>query len=86
MSDVSRVLGMNVARDHEKVAITSDQKGNTDDVYGRLDMKGCNPICTPTMGSKLSLNQPEEKLLKKKDEKLYQSVTDYVMYLGQISR
>ena len=65
MGYVSRVLGMNVARDRENGTITINQRyyRATEDVVERFGMKGCNPAYTPGVEPELSLNQPEEKLL-----------------------
>ena len=41
---------------------------------------------TPGVGPKLSLNQPEKKMLDEEDKKRYQTITGAVMYLGQVSR
>ena len=60
MGDVSRILGMNVARDRKKGTIIINQREYTEDVIERFGMKGCNPAYTPGVGPELSLNQPEE--------------------------
>ena len=86
MGDVSRVLDMSVTRGCKKGTITTDQRYYTEDVIERCSMKDGNPTYTPGGGPGLSLNQPEEKLLDKKDKKRYQSITCAVMYLEQVSR
>ena len=84
--DVSRILGMNVTRDREKGTVTINQKNYTEDVVQRYGMKGCNPAYTPGVGPKLSLNQPEEKLLNEEEKRRYQAITGAVMYLAQVTR
>ena len=79
MGAVSRILGMNVTRDHEKGTITINQKDYTENVVQRYGMKGCNPTYTPRVGPKLSLNQPEEKLLNEEEKRRYQAITGAVM-------
>ena len=86
MGHVSRVLDMNATRGCEKGTITTDQRYYTEDMIERFGMKDGNPTYTPGGGPGLSLNQPEEKLLDKKDKKRYQSITCAVMYLEQVSR
>ena len=72
--DVSRVLGMNVARDREEGTITINQKDYTEDIVQRYGMRGCNPAYTPGVGPELSLDQPEENLLNEEGKRLYQSM------------
>ena len=62
MGDVSRMLGMNVARDREKGKITIDQKYSTQDVE-RFSTKDCNPAFTPGVRPELLLNRPRNNLL-----------------------
>ena len=86
MGDMSRILGMNVARDREKGTITINQKDYTEDAVQRYGIKGCNPADTPGVGPELSLNQPEEKLLNEEEKRRYQTITGAVMYLAQLTR
>ena len=86
MGDVSRILGMNVTRDREKGTITINQKDYTEDVVQRYSMKGCNLAYTPGVGSALSLNQPQEKLLNEEEKRRYQAITGAVTYLAQVTR
>ena len=51
----------------------------------RYGMGNCNPTYTPGVGSELSLDQPEEKLLSKEDKQYLQVITGSVMYLGQVT-
>ena len=53
MGDVSRVLGMNVARNREKGMTTINQRGHTEDL---IEIEGCNPAYTPGVGPELSQN------------------------------
>ena len=59
MGDVLRVLGVDVARDREKVTVTINQRDYTEDVTERFDIKDYTPAFTPDVGPELSLNQPE---------------------------
>ena len=43
-------------------------------------MGNCNSTCTPGVGSELSLDQPEEKLLNKNDKQRFHAITSSVMY------
>ena len=86
MGDVSRVLGMNVTRDHEEGTITINQKDYTEDIVQRYGMRGCNLACTPGVGAELSLDQSEENLLNKGGKRRYQSVTGTAMYFAQVCR
>ena len=63
MGDVSRILGINVTRDHGKGTITIVQKDYAEGVIQRYSMKGCNPAYTPGVEPELFLNQQEERLL-----------------------
>ena len=63
MEDVSRVLGMNVARDCKKGTIIINERDYTEDVIERFSMKGCNPAYTSGVGSE---HQPEEKSLTRR--------------------
>ena len=75
MDDVSRVLGLNVARDHEKGTITINQKDYTEDIVQRYGMRGCSPVYTQGVGPELTLDQPEENRLNEEGKRRYQSVT-----------
>ena len=79
-----RLVGMNVARDHEKEA-TISEKDYTEGIVQRYGMEGCNPAYTPGVGPKLSLNQPEENLLNE-EKRRYQAITGVVIYLAQVTR
>ena len=63
ISDVSRVLGMNVTCDRAEETITINQKDYTEDIVQWYGMRDCNPAYTPGVGSVLSLDQPDENLL-----------------------
>ena len=62
ISDVSRVLGMNVTCDRAEETITINQKDYTEDRVQRYGMRDCNPAYTPGVGPLLSLDQPDENL------------------------
>ena len=62
--DVSRVVGMNVTCDREKGTITTSKESYRENVVQRYGMEGYNLAYTPEVGPKLSLNQPEYKLMK----------------------
>ena len=49
-------------------------------------MTSCRAAFTPGVGSELSLNQPEDKLLYVEGKQKYQSITGAMMYLAQASR
>ena len=49
-------------------------------------MGNCSPTMTPGVGSELSLDQPEEKLLNKEDKQRFHAITGSVMYLGLVVR
>ena len=57
MGDVSRVFGMNVARDRKKGTNATKRRDYTEDVIERFDMKGCNRTYTPGVGPELSLSR-----------------------------
>ena len=86
MGEVSRTFGMNVTRDRDKGSITISQKDYKGDVVQRYGMEGCNPAYAPEVGPKLSLNQPEEKLLNEEKKRRCQAITGAVMYLTQVIR
>ena len=86
MGDVSKVLGMNVARDREEGTITINQKDYTKDIVQRYGMRGCNPAYTPGVGPELSLDQPEENLLDEESKRRCQPITGAAMYLAQVCR
>ena len=45
MGDVSKILGMNVARDRKKGTMTINQRGYTENIIERLvGIKGYNPV------------------------------------------
>ena len=86
MGDVSKLLGINIARDREKGAITISQKDYTEDVVQCYGMKAFNPAYTPGIELELFLIQPEEKLLNKEEKRCYQVITGTMMYLVQVIR
>ena len=86
LGDVSKVLGMNVARDRENGTITIDQKDYTEDILERYGMTNCNVAFTPGVGPEISLDQPVDGLLDEQGKQRYQSITGALMYLAQISR
>ena len=86
MDDVSRVLGMNVTRNHEEGTITINQKEYTEDIVQRYGMRGCTTAYAPGVGPELFLDQPEENLLNEEGKRRYQSVTGAAMYLVQFFR
>ena len=86
MGEVSPVLGMGVTRDREKGTVTITQYNYTKSLLERYGMGNCNPTYTSGVGGELSLNQPEEKLLSKKEKQRFQVITGSVMYPGQVIR
>ena len=78
VQEFSHILGTNVTRDRDERPITISQKNCTEDVVQRYGMKGCNSTYTPGVGPKLSLNQPEEKVLNKVEKRRYQGITEAV--------
>ena len=82
MSDVSRVLGLNVARDHEEGTITINQKYYTEDIVQRYGMRGCNPVYTPGVGPELTLDKSKENRLNEEGKRRYQSTTGAATYLA----
>ena len=85
MGDMSRVLGINVARNREKGTITINKRDSMEDVIERFGIYDCKPMYTPGVGPELSLNQPEETLLDEEDKKRYQSITGAIKCLRQVS-
>ena len=79
------VLGMQITRDREKKTLTIGQE-YTKSILARFGMANCKPVGTPSFGSELSTNQPEETLLGKEETQRYQAITGSVMYLAQILR
>ena len=63
MTDVSKILGINVTRDREKWDITIIQNNYTGDVVQRYGIDGCSPAYTPNVGPRIPLNQSENTLL-----------------------
>ena len=86
VSDVSRVLGMDVTRDREEETITINQKDYTEGIVQRYGMRGCNPAYPSGVGPELSLDQPEENLLDEEGKWRYQSTTGPAIYLAQVCR
>ena len=66
--------------------MTTTQDNYTKSLLERYGMRNCNFRYTPSVGSDLFLDQPEEKLLNKKDKQRFQATTDSVMYLGLVVR
>ena len=77
--DVSRVVGMNVTCDREKDAITISQENYREDMVQRYGMEGYNLAYNPDVGPKLSLNQPENKLINEEEKRHYQVITGSVI-------
>lgn len=63
MGDVSRVLGMQVARDIQARSFVTIPEDYTRGLPVNCVMQGCRPLKTPEYGNDLSLMQPEESLL-----------------------
>ena len=83
---MSLVLGMGVTRDRKKGTVTVSQGQYTKSILERFGMANCNPAYKPGVGTKLSLNQSAEKLLRKEDKQQFQAITGSVMYLAQVTR
>ena len=81
--DVSNVVGMNVTCDREKGAITTSQKNYRENVVQLYGMEGCNLAYIPKVGPKLSLNQPENKLMNEEEKRHYLVITGAVIKLAQ---
>ena len=78
---------MNITRDRKRGTITIDQKDYTRGILERYGMTSCIPTLTPGVGSELSLNQTEDKLLGASGKQRYQSIDRaLMMYLAQVSR
>ena len=86
MTDVSKILGINVTRDREKWDITIIQTNYTGDVVQRYGLEGCNPAYTPNVGSRIPLNQSENTLLDEEETWCFQVITGAVIYLPQVTR
>ena len=86
MSDVSRVLSMNVTPNREVGTITINQKDCTEDIVQRHEIRGCNPASTPGVGPERTLDQPKETLLNEQGKRRYQSITGATMYLVEVCR
>ena len=86
MGDVSLVLGMGVTRDRKKGTVTITQGKYAKFLLERYCMASCNSTYTPGVGKELSLDQPEKRLLIKKEKQGFQAITGSVMYLGQVTR
>ena len=80
------MLGVRVARDREKGALTITQENNTNFLLERFGMASCNSTYTPHVGKELSLNQPEERILNAEEKHRFQAITGSVMYLVQVIR
>ena len=57
-----------------------------DNILERFGMQDANAAHTPGYGPKLSAEQPEDNLLGAEATKLYQSITESLLYLAQCSR
>ena len=77
--DVSSVVGMNITCDREKGAITISQENDRENVVQRYGMEGYNLAYTPEVGPKLSLNQPENKLMNEENKRHYQVIRGAVI-------
>ena len=77
--DVSRVVGINVTCDCEKGAVTISQENYTENGVQRYGMEGYNLAYTPEVGPKLSLNQPDNKLMDEEEKRHYQVITGVVI-------
>ena len=91
MGGVSLVLGMGVTRDREKGTVTITQEKYPKSLLERYGMASCNSTYAPGVGKELSLDQPEERLLRRKNsvsrkKQRFQAITGSVMHLGQVTR
>ena len=86
MEEVSLVVVVGVTHYREKGTATITQGNYTKSPQERYGMGTCNPSYTPGVGSELSLNQPEEKLLNKEDKQCFQTIMASVMYLDRVTR
>ena len=77
--DVSSVVGMNITCDREKGTITISQENDRENVVQRYGMEGYNLAYTPEVGPKLSLNQPENKLMNEENKRHYQVIRGAVI-------
>ena len=86
MGDVPLVLGVGVTHHREKGTVTITQGKYTKFLLERCGMASYNSAYTPGVGKELSLDQPEKRLLIKKEKQGFQAITGSVMYLGQVTR
>ena len=86
MGEVSRILGMEVARDYDEGKLAMTQTVYVDNILERFGMQDANAAHTPGCGPELSAEQPEDKLLEAEATKLYQSITGSLLYLAQCTR
>ena len=86
MGDVSLVLGTDVTRVREKGTVTIRPDDYTNSLQERYGMASCDPAHTPGVGTELSLDQPEDRLLSKEEKQRFQAITGSVLYLEQVTR
>ena len=86
MGEVLLVPGMGVAHDRDKGTVTITKDNYIKSLLERYNMGNCNSTYTPGVGSELSLDHSEEKLLNKEDKPHFQAITGSVMYLGHVTR
>ena len=80
------MLGVGVTRDREKGAVTITQEKYTKSLLERYGMASFKSTYTPGVGKELSLDQPEERPLSKKEKQRFQVITCSIMYVGQVTR
>ena len=68
MGEMSLLLGIGVTRYREKRTVIITHDNYTNSLLERYGMGNCNPMYPSSVGGKLSLDQPEEKLLIKGDK------------------
>ena len=76
---MSLVVGIGAIRDHKKGTVTITQNNYTKPLLERYGVGNSHPTYTPDVGSELSLNQSEEKLLSKDDKQRFQAITGSVI-------
>ena len=84
IGDVSLVLGMGCTR---RDGDGDHRSGDGDQIpagavrYGKLDS-----MCMPDVGKELSLDQPDKSLLSEEETQKFQTITESVKFLGQVTR
>ena len=86
MGDVSLVLGIEVTRDRRTRTTSVCQEQYTKSILEWFDVGSCNPLSTPRFYAELSVEQPEEHLLKAEDTQRFQAITGSVVYIAQVTR